>query len=225
MVDSVSRASSSSAMASSRQSIAEDFDTFLSILTTQLKHQNPLDPMDTNQFTQQLVQFTGVEQQLKTNEYLEAMMLSSQNQINSQAVGYIGQTVVASGATTDLVDGQATWIYKIAEASDDVTVTIKDQSGNVVYSQEMGMKAGTDQIVWDGTTNSGEVLTSGKYTITIDARDADGKAIDVTTKMKGVVESVDVSGTEPYLIVNGLRLPLSSVTEIGAADSPEETDA
>ncbi|WP_404401841.1 flagellar hook assembly protein FlgD [Pelagibacterium halotolerans] len=225
MVESVSSTASSSAMASSRQSIAEDFDTFLSILTTQLKNQNPLDPMDTNQFTQQLVQFTGVEQQLKTNEYLEAMMLSSQNQINSQAVNYVGQTVVASGATTDLIDGKATWIYKVAEASEDVTVTIKDQSGNVVYSQETSMKAGTDQIVWDGTTNSGAVLTSGKYTITIDARDADGKAIDVTTKMKGVVESVDVSGTEPYLIVNGLRLPLSSITEIGNTESTDDAAA
>lgn len=221
MVEPVSGAASASGLATSRKSIADDFDTFLSILTTQLKNQNPLDPMDTNQFTQQLVQFTGVEQQLKTNEYLETMMLSSQNQINSQAVNYVGQTVVASGATTDLVDGKATWIYKIAEASDNVSVTIKDQSGSTVYSRSLSMEKGTDQIIWDGATDAGGKLTSGKYTITIDARDADGKAIDVTTKMKGVVDSVDVSGSEPYLLVNGLRLPLSSVTEIGGGVSTD----
>lgn len=221
MIDSVSSAASASGLDGSRKSIAEDFDTFLSILTTQLKNQNPLDPMDTNQFTQQLVQFTGVEQQLKTNEYLETMMLSSQNQINSQAVNYVGKTVVASGATTDLVDGKATWIYKIAEASDNVSVTIKDESGSVVHSQNLSMQQGTDQIVWDGSTDAGGKRTSGQYTITIDARDADGKAIDVTTKMQGVVDSVDVSGSEPALLVNGLRLPLSSITQIGGGQGPD----
>ena len=75
--------------------MADNFDTFLQILTTQLRNQNPLDPLDTNQFTQQLVQFSGVEQQLKTNQFLEAMMTSTQNANNSQAVSYIGKIVTA----------------------------------------------------------------------------------------------------------------------------------
>ena len=79
MVDSVSgtSATSGSGLANSRKTIADNFDTFLQLLTTQLKNQNPLDPLDTNQFTAQLVQFSGVEQQLKTNEFLEALLLNT----------------------------------------------------------------------------------------------------------------------------------------------------
>src|SRR5687768_11921275 len=100
-IDNVS-ASSTSKVAASRATIADNFDTFLNILTTQLKNQNPLDPLDTNQFTQQLVQFTGVEQQLKTNEFLETLMLSTQNTAKSEAVSYIGKQVTASGRTGEL---------------------------------------------------------------------------------------------------------------------------
>ena len=114
-VDSVSGSSNTSQMATSRSTIADNFDTFLSILTTQLRNQNPLDPMDTNQFTQQLVQFTGVEQQLKTNEFLETLMLSSQNTAKSDAVSYIGKEVTSSGKTGELTGENAVfWAYSAA---------------------------------------------------------------------------------------------------------------
>lgn len=221
MVDGISSTNSSgSSLGTSRQTIADNFDTFLQLLITQLKNQNPLEPLDTNQFTQQLVQFTSVEQQLKTNEFLEAMMQSSQNSTNAQAVGYVGKTVTVSGTTTDLVDGEAAWIYRIENAAPNSTVTIKDQNGNVVYSEQLSLKAGTDRIVWDGTTSSGEQLTGGTYTITIDARNGEGQYVPVTTEMMGVVDGVDVSGTEPYILIGDLRLPLSSVTAVHAETPP-----
>ena len=99
-VSGVGSSSSSSSTAVDRQTIAGNFDTFLQLLTTQLKNQNPLDPLDTNHFTQQLVQFSGVEQQLRTNQFLEAMMTSTQNANNSQAVSYIGKVVTAKTYTT-----------------------------------------------------------------------------------------------------------------------------
>ena len=127
MVDSVSGTSTASGsdLGNSRKTIADNFDTFLQLLITQLKNQNPLEPLDTNQFTQQLVQFTSVEQQLKTNEFLEAMMQSSQNSTNAQAVSYVGKTVTASGATTDLLDGAANWIYRVDAAAENTNITIK----------------------------------------------------------------------------------------------------
>src|SRR5215212_11938506 len=82
--------------AANNATLAKNFDTFLSILTTQLKNQNPLEPLDTNQFTQQLVQFSSVEQQLKTNEFLEALVQANANSINSNAVSYIGKTISAA---------------------------------------------------------------------------------------------------------------------------------
>src|SRR6185312_14559205 len=104
--------SATAGLASDTNTIAGNFDTFLSILTTQLKNQNPLDPLDTNQFTQQLVQFTGVEQQLKTNQFLETLMLSSQNTAKSDAVSYIGKEVTSNGKTSELSSANnAYWAY------------------------------------------------------------------------------------------------------------------
>src|SRR5688572_1348551 len=101
--------SSTSGLATSRQSIASNFDTFLSLLTTQLQNQNPLDPLDTNQFTQQLVSFTGVEQQLRTNEFLESLLSLSKVGTDVTALGFVGMNVTAQGTTTELRDGLAVW--------------------------------------------------------------------------------------------------------------------
>jgi flagellar basal-body rod modification protein FlgD len=209
-----------------RRTIADNFDTFLQLLITQLKNQNPLEPMDTNQFTQQLVQFTSVEQQLKTNEFLQAMLQSTQNTTNSQAVSYVGKTVTASGTTTELRDGMAVWVFKIEQPAENSTITIKDKNGNVVYTEQLSLKAGTDDIVWDGTTSDGSKLTSGTYTIQIDARNANGAYVPVTTQLMGLVESVDFSGSEPHFIIGGLRVPFSAITSVGMgmpAGNPEET--
>ncbi|GGA57546.1 flagellar hook assembly protein FlgD [Pelagibacterium lentulum] len=216
MVDGVSATSSASGLAGQRKGIADNFDTFLQLLVTQLKNQNPLEPLDTNQFTQQLVQFSSVEQQLKTNEFLEAMMMANQTAVNGHAVQYVGKTVTASGATTELSGGVAAWVYKLDAPAPNSTVTIKDQNGNVVYRQQMSLEAGVDEIVWNGMTDSGNKLTSGKFTITIDARDTDNKYVPVTTELMGKVQSVDLSGSEPYLIISGLRIPLSAITSVGA---------
>lgn len=223
MINATTGASSGSGLANQRQTIAENFDTFLQLLITQLKHQNPLEPMDTNEFTAQLVQFTSVEQQLKTNEFLETMMKSSQSELNMHAVNYVGKVVTASGASTDLVDGKAAWLYRIDHPAENTTVTIKDDRGNTVYTDKLSLKAGTDQIVWNGLTSAGEKLTQGRFTITIDARDANGAYVPVTTEMMGKVESVDVSGPEPYLMIAGLRIPLSAVTSVGN-EMPEGDD-
>lgn len=213
-----------SSLANSRSTIADNFDTFLQMLITQLKNQNPLEPMDTSQFTQQLVQFTSVEQQLKTNEFLEAMMQTSQNTANLQAVNYVGKTITASGASTDLLDGQAMWVYNVADAAPNSTVTIRDAAGKIVYQDQLSLKKGTDQMVWDGTTNDGNKLNSGRFTITIEARDSNGTFVPVTTEMRGVVEGVDVTGTEPVILIGDLRIPLSAITAVHETRTPDGGD-
>ncbi len=101
----------------SAQEIAGNFTQFLTLLTTQLKNQNPLDPMDTNQFTQQLVQFAGVEQQLKANDRLDSILASSKAASTASATSYIGQTIESTGTTADLKDGAATWTLNAARAA------------------------------------------------------------------------------------------------------------
>src|SRR3954462_13752458 len=89
--------------------IADNFQTFLTLLTTQLQNQNPLDPLDTNQFTQQLVQFAGVEQQLKTNDQLATMLSLQQTAQSTQALPLVGKTATGDGSTALLANGAATW--------------------------------------------------------------------------------------------------------------------
>jgi len=213
-----------SALSASRRSIADNFDTFLGILTTQLKNQNPLDPMDTDQFTQQLVQFTSVEQQLKTNEFLEAMVQAQENSeaskysANIQAIGIIGKTVVAGSSVSELKDGEAKWTYTLSRPAPNSQITIRDADGNVVYDAAHELPAGQGEFTWDGEDASGLAFDDGFYSITIDARDVDENPVTVLTQVKGVVESVDLTGDEPMLTVGGSRLGLGAVLSVSQTD-------
>ena len=217
-------ANTANSLTSSRKSIADNFDTFLQLLTTQLKHQNPLDPLDTNAFTQQLVQFTGVEQQLKTNDFLAAMMASTQIASNSQAVGYIGKVVTASGVKSELVEGSAAWHFATAKDAT-ITVTVKDASGNSVFTKQGSVKSGESVFNWDGIGSDGKQKPDGSYSIQIEARDGDGKLIDVATEMTGEVTGIDLSGTEPVLIVGTARVNLSAILSVRAKTAAEEENA
>jgi len=212
-VSSVGSSSSSSASAIDKTTIASNFDTFLQLLTTQLKNQNPLDPLDTNQFTQQLVEFSGVEQQLKTNDFLASLVSANANTTNSNAVGYIGKTVTASGVRTELVNNKAQWNFTIADAAN-VTVNIKDANGNTVYSEQGPMQAGSGQFTWDGKDNQGNIKPAGTYSISMQAVTGEGKSINVSTQTTGVVTGVDFTGSEPVLLVGNSRLNISGVTSV-----------
>ncbi|WP_375451425.1 flagellar hook assembly protein FlgD [uncultured Devosia sp.] len=216
-----------SSLDTTRAGIADNFDTFLNILTTQLKNQNPLDPLDTNQFTQQLVQFTGVEQQLKTNTFLEALMQASQNSGNVDAVSYIGKEVTASGTKANLSDGGASWAYNAEAAVSDAKVTISDDKGNVIYAETGSLQKGPGNFLWDGYGSDGQLKPDGVYTIKIDGKNLAGKNVTINTATVGVVSAVDFSGDEPVLTVGGTKIKLSDVTNvrIPAATAPETDDA
>jgi flagellar basal-body rod modification protein FlgD len=213
-VNGVSGSSNTSALSGSRSTIAENFDTFLSILTTQLKNQNPLDPLDTNQFTQQLVQFTGVEQQLKTNEFLEALLLNTQTGYRADAVSYIGKEVTASGETAELKDGGAYWAYNAEANVPNATVTVKNAAGSVVYTENGSLDAGNGAFLWDGVGSDGNTQPDGVYTIEIKGTNLAGNTVKVSTSSVGVVTAVDFSGTEPMLTVGRNKVALSDVTSI-----------
>jgi flagellar basal-body rod modification protein FlgD len=220
-VSGINGSTSTSSLASSRATIAENFDTFLQLLTTQLKNQNPLDPLDTNQFTQQLVQFTSVEQQLKTNEFLEAMMTASQGASNAEAVSYVGKVVTASGNKAELVNGQAQWHFAVEQPAN-IIATVRDMDGNVVYTKAGGVEQGESVFTWDGVGSDGRKRADGSYSITIEARNEDGQLIDVATEMTGEVTGVDFSGSEPVLIVGTARVNLSAVLSVRAKTAADD---
>ncbi|MGE0338433.1 MAG: flagellar hook assembly protein FlgD [Xanthobacteraceae bacterium] len=213
----VTSATSTSAAASqsaaSRTTIANNFDTFLLLLTTQLKNQNPLDPLDTNQFTQQLVQFAGVEQQIRTNESLEALVNLNKTSQLSTAMSYVGATVTADGATSALKQGVATW-YLTAPRAAAATINVSDSTGNVVFTQETTLEAGTYAYNWDGKLANGQTAPEGQYTIKINAKDASGQGVTVSTQFSGVVDAVDLSGSEPLLMIGTALLTMDKIKTV-----------
>ncbi len=208
-----STGSSTASIAGTRAGIADNFDTFLQLLTAQLKNQNPLDPLDTNAFTQQLVQFSSVEQQLKTNDFLSALVQANANSVQTNAVNYIGKTVAAEGVRSELVNGKAVWNFSLEDAAM-TTVTIKDKEGNVVYTETGNLQAGTGQFTWDGKTSTGGRAPDGTYSIAMTGLNAEGKTVPISTEFTGVVTGVDFTGTEPVLLIGPTRVNLSGVKAI-----------
>ncbi len=199
--------------------IASNFTQFLTLLTTQLKNQNPLDPMDTNQFTQQLVQFAGVEQQLKTNDRLDSILTASQSASSATATSYIGKTVTASGSSSQLSGGSAAWTLTPARAASKAVITILDSKSNVVATQTTSLAAGAQTYTWNGKTSAGLSAPDGAYSIKVSATDATGSNVAVDTSLSGTVDEVDLSGSSPVLMIGQQKVPLSSVQTIGLSTS------
>src|SRR3982074_328376 len=132
--------------------LAGNFTTFLTLLTTQLKNQNPLDPLDTNQFTQQLVQFASVEQQMKQNDQLSRRISIDKSAQATTGLAYVGQTVAVDGQTAALTNSSATWSFQVPKPVS-ATVTIKSATGQNVYSGTFTMNPGTQNFQWDGRDN------------------------------------------------------------------------
>ncbi len=200
--------------AQASNSIAGNFDTFLVLLTTQLQNQNPLEPLDTNQFTEQLVQFAGVEQTIQTNDNLENLLSLTTASTLTNAVGFIGKKITAEGITSELQNGQAAWSYTVAKDSPEAKVTIQDVSGQVVFSEDTTLEAGTHAYTWDGRRSDGTQASDGVYRISVQAKDKDGAALDVNTSVSGIVDAVDMTDTEPFLTVNGAKIKFSAVKTV-----------
>jgi flagellar basal-body rod modification protein FlgD len=207
-------AAGSTSPGSATKEIAGNFQDFLLLLTTQLKNQSPLDPLDTNQFTQQLVQFAGVEQQLKSNDTLGSILTAMQSSSTSSAASYIGMKVTADGSTAKLAKGAASWTVTSAKDSKKATVTISDKDGAAVATKSIALTAGSQSFTWDGKDATGSVRPDGEYKITVRALDVTGQPVNVSTELSGVVSAVEVSSGAPVLTVGSSSIPLSKVKTI-----------
>ncbi len=199
------------------KTIAGNFQTFLTLLTTQLQNQNPLDPLDTNQFTQQLVQFAGVEQQLKTNDSLQTLVTMQQTAQATQALEFVGKTAIVSGNTTALSNSKATWELNVPTTST-VNVSIANSAGQTVYTGNFSANAGNNQpFAWNGQGNDGRQWPDGLYTMTATAQDGSGNSVAISTQVGGVVSAVDLTQSPPLLSINGQSYTISQVKAIGTA--------
>jgi flagellar basal-body rod modification protein FlgD len=209
-----SSSSSSSLSSTSGATLAGNFQTFLTLLTTQLQNQNPLDPLDTNQFTQQLVEFASVEQQLKTNDSLSTLVSLEQTAQSTQALTFVGKTAVVNGNTAALTNSQATWELNVPSNSN-LNVSIANSSGQTVFSGTYAVNAGNNQpFTWNGQGNDGTQWPDGQYTLTATATDSSGNSVGVTTQVQGVVSSVDLTQSPPLLTINGQSYTVNQIQSI-----------
>lgn len=190
------------------------FDTFLTLLTTQLRNQDPLSPMDTTQITNQLVQFSGVEQSIATNMNLETLIKLSVNSSLINAVAFLGNNVVAQGDTSALKDGGATWTYNLSSATEDTSVIITDEGGQVVFVGDGETDAGRHDFVWDGRDTSGQSVPDGIYKIIVTGTTAVGETITASMEISGIVTGVSSVDGEPALAVNGTVVPINRVISV-----------
>ncbi len=201
--------------------LASNFTTFLQLLTTQLKNQNPLDPLDTNQFTQQLVQFAQVEQQLKSNTQLETLVALQKSTQATQALGYVGQTVAIDGQTSKLTGNGAGWSFNSPKPAS-ATVNILNSTGATVFTGTYSLNSGIQNFVWDGRNNSGVKQPDGEYKLSITAKDASGQPVAVSTEIQGIVDSVDLTKSPPLLSVNNTEYAVDKIKRVvrSASSSP-----
>ncbi|MGH6679495.1 MAG: flagellar hook assembly protein FlgD [Bradyrhizobium sp.] len=208
-----SGSSSAAANALASQQIAGNFQSFLTLLTTQLQNQNPLDPLDTNQFTQQLVEFAGVQEQLNTNDSLATMVSLQQTAQSTQALTFVGKTAVVKGNTAALTNSSATWNLNLPNNSN-VNITIANSSGQTVFTKTVPMAAGNQAFTWNGQGSDGTQWPDGQYTLTATATDSSGKPTAVTTQIQGVVSSVDLTQSPPLLTINGQSYTVNQIQSI-----------
>ncbi len=196
-----------------KNTIAGNFQTFLTLLTTQLKNQNPLDPLDTNQFTQQLVQFAQVEQQLKQNDQLATLISIEKSAQATTALAFVGSTVAIDGTTAALTKGQATWSFTVPKPVS-ATITIQSANGQTAYSGTFTMNAGTQSFTWDGRDGKGAQWPDGNYTILLTGKDASGQTVAIPSEVEGVIDSVDVSKNPPLLSIGNQTFPLDKIKRV-----------
>lgn len=215
---SVTSFNDSAGVAASQQSaskLSNDMDTFLHLLTTQLKYQDPLSPMDSTEFTNQLVQYSGVEQQIQTNEYLENLISAQNTNLGAAAINYIGKTVQISSKSLPLQEGSAKFGYYLPEEAKKCAVVIKDSAGKTVFTTNGEKTVGNNEYVWDGKDNNGNQLEDGAYYVDVTAIDLDSdKSLDVFTSVFGKVTGVANDENGVYLGIGDVVADLSDVLTI-----------
>ncbi len=209
-----STSATASASASASSALASDLDTCLTLLTTQLQNQDPLSPLDSNQFTEQLVQFSQVEQTIATNKNLEDLLAAIGDGNTASAVSYIGKDVLADGNEAYLTGGQATWSYALADPAQATSITVSDADGKLLLATQGQTGAGQHEFVWNGQDSSGKSLPDGIYYVAVAAQNAEGESIAASTYSTGIVTGVNTSADGTELLLGEVSVPMGNVVRV-----------
>ncbi|MGD9637789.1 MAG: flagellar hook assembly protein FlgD [Alphaproteobacteria bacterium] len=212
-VSSTTSSSSTTTSATSSAALSEDLDTFLYLLTTQLQNQDPLDPMDTAEFTNQLVQYANVEQSIQINENLESMLSYDKASLGTMAVNYIGNTIQALSNYVPLQDGAAKFTYTLDEEATSCVVALSDADGNIIKAFTGEKSAGTHTVEWDGYDDDGNKLDDGGYSLTVTAMGEDG-TLDVYTTVYGKATAVANEDDGVYMALGDVIIHMDNIIAV-----------
>ncbi len=201
--------------------LANNFETFLTLLTTQLQNQDPLSPMDTDQFTTQLAQFSSVEQSIATNRHLENLLGVLRRDQAANAVNYLGKNVAIDGNDAPLTDGFAEWGYALSSAATSTAISVLDSDGETVFTTPGEITAGSHNFVWNGVDDNNVPRPDGIYSVVVTAKSADGNSIGVTTALGGQVSAIETVDGEQMLVVGGKLIPIGEIIAVRETPPPE----
>lgn len=200
--------------------LAENFDTFLVLLTTQLRNQDPLDPMDSAQFTQQLVQFSQVEQAILSNKNLETLIADVRMGQNASLLGYLGRDIEAEGKTAMLTQDGAHWNYYLPVSATRSDYAVLDADGRAVAVGKAERASGLHAFPWDGKDSTGQMLPEGPYTLVISAYDRDDRPIDVFTTVTGRVTAIETGEGRSYLATGEVLFDIDEILGVKTPANP-----
>lgn len=203
--------------------LADNFDTFLTLLTTQLKNQDPLEPTKSDEFVRQLVQFSQVEQAIASNKSLEQLLDMQATNQAAAAIGYIGKSVEAVGNIVPLEGGKAKFSYALDQKAAGNVIVISDLQGKVVHSAAGNTEIGKHTFTWDGLDQNGNALPEGSYKVTVNAYDENQDQIDVPISVYGTVTGVASGEDGALLSIGTVNIPLTEVLSVNVATENEET--
>ena len=202
-------------------------EEFLSLLMTQMSNQDPLNPMETEQFMAQITQMNALQQQIDMNDKLDQLVLAMGSLANENAVGLVGQEVVAAGNTFTHQEGASEDLaFDLPRQAEAVTVTVYDENGNQIRVIKGGERLeGLGRVTWDGLDDEGNPAPEGTYTFQVGATDANDAIIDgVTEVISGTVTELRFDDGSPVLFVDGEEVPLPDVIRVLAGIGEDDED-
>lgn len=193
-----------------------DFNTFLTLLTTQIKNQSPTDPLDTNQMTSQLVQFASVEQQISMNQNLQRLLTLEQTSQLTASAPLIGRNVEVEAEQISLQDGIGTLKLPAAGASQMAQVTIRGSGDRIIRQETVQLGAAPKTWSWNGRGTDGLALPDGAYKVTVTGIGADGKTKALPFAAIGKVTGAERAGGDLKLLIGQLQVSFDKLRSVSS---------
>jgi flagellar basal-body rod modification protein FlgD len=194
--------------------LSSNFNDFLQMLMTQLQNQDPTSPMDTNEFTSELVQFSGVEQQINTNGSLTQLIQLTQAGETMQGTSMTGKQVTVDSSQIALQNGSGTLNFNDPTAGP-VAIAITNSSGQQVYGTTLTSTAGNNTWSWNGQNNAGTQLPDGAYNAAVVSGNANGTTSTLPFTVTGTATGVQSLSSGMQLDIGALTVPFSAVQSVG----------